>query len=206
MVCGCLRIIWGNLGESEGVQGSYRGSGGAWGVFQGDFGEDLGGLGREIRIWGGFGVWGCCEGVLGGAARKGSREELGGLGRGLGSLGRDFGGVRGDFRSCGGTGRLGGSRGRCGGKLEVPGNHPPSPLPMTSPHLWVGMEKVISPPGGPQLPWPRPRPRPPGGSPGPGGPGGPLCREGASGVGRTPKTGGTSPQNHPCPYNSSSPK
>lgn len=51
------------------------------------------------------------------------------------------------------------------------------PRPMTSPHLWVGMEKVISPPGGPQLPWPLPRPRPPGGMPGPpGGPGGPLLR------------------------------
>lgn len=46
------------------------------------------------------------------------------------------------------------------------------PLPMTSPHLWAGMEKVISPPGGPQLPWPRPRPRPPGGIPEPE-PGGP---------------------------------
>lgn len=35
------------------------------------------------------------------------------------------------------------------------------------------MEKVISPPGGPQFPWPLPRPRPPGGIPAPGGPGGP---------------------------------
>ena len=38
------------------------------------------------------------------------------------------------------------------------------PLPITRPHLWAGMEKVISPPGGPQFPWPRPHP------PGPGGP------------------------------------
>lgn len=50
------------------------------------------------------------------------------------------------------------------------------PLPMTSPHLWAGMEKVISPPGGPQFPWPLPRPLPPGGIPAPG-PGGP-CRWG----------------------------
>ncbi len=47
------------------------------------------------------------------------------------------------------------------------------PRPITRPHLWAGIEKVISPPGGPQLPGPRPLPRPPGGMPVPGGPGGP---------------------------------
>lgn len=59
------------------------------------------------------------------------------------------------------------------------------PRPITRPHLCAGIEKVISPPGGPQLPGPRPLPRPPGGMPVPGGPGGPpppssrtlmLCR------------------------------
>lgn len=44
------------------------------------------------------------------------------------------------------------------------------PLPITSPHLWAGTEKAISPP---QLPWPRPCPWPPGGIPGPP-PGGPC--------------------------------
>lgn len=53
------------------------------------------------------------------------------------------------------------------------------PLPITSPHLWAGMEKVISPPGGPQLPWPLPRPRPPGGIPEPGGPEGPCGGNGS---------------------------
>lgn len=51
-----------------------------------------------------------------------------------------------------------------------------SPLPMTRPHLCVGIEKVISPPGGPQLPCPLPLPLPPGGIPEPGGPGGPLYK------------------------------
>ena len=44
------------------------------------------------------------------------------------------------------------------------------PLPITSPHLWAGTEKAISPP---QLPWPLPCPWPPGGIPGPP-PGGPC--------------------------------
>lgn len=79
----------------------------------------------------------------------------------------------------GGPGRQGGrgAGGRSGTLGGVGGFRGVSPLPITNPHLWVGMEKVISPPGGPQLPWPRPRPRPPGGIPGPGGPGGPLCGE-----------------------------
>lgn len=92
--------------------------------------------------------------------------------------------------ACGGGGTGGSGGGAHGGELQrsgegvrgvlwifnfILGRGLRSPLPMTSPHLWVGMEKVISPPGGPQLPWPLPRPRPPGGIPGPGGPGGPLC-------------------------------
>lgn len=46
------------------------------------------------------------------------------------------------------------------------------PLPITSPHFWAGIEKVISPPGGPQPPCPPPRPLLPEGIPG--GPGGPC--------------------------------
>lgn len=47
------------------------------------------------------------------------------------------------------------------------------PRPITSPHLWAGIEKVISPPGGPHPPCPPPLPLLPAGMPG--GPGGP-CR------------------------------
>lgn len=147
-----------------------------------------------------------------GCIKGGTWAAYGPVGGGLRILCRKLGGSRGvtgvqrrirgvQIDVWGVQGGILGARGELGGAdrriWEVPGVAPPSPLPMTSPHLWVGMEKVISPPGGPQLPWPRPRPRPPGGSPGPGGPGGPLCGEGVSGVGRAPKTGGHTPKNIP---------